>query len=108
MALNTASTWAELSSLTNACVETSGTAAGEDFVGAGAGRVASPAAVPGSGSGPDAGGMEGSGGGPATAWGEVPLPGSTTGLPCAGEVAAGTVEPVPAPAVAVAGAAAGG
>src|SRR5690348_12922496 len=99
MALNTARTWAALSSLTNACAETSGTAAGEDLVGAGAGSGGgtSPAA-PGSGSGPEAGGMEGTGGGPAAAWGDVPLPGATGGLACAGEAAAWTVDAVPAAA----------
>lgn len=108
MALNTASTWAELSSLTNACAETSGTAAGEDFVGAwaGSGCGTPPGWLPGSGSGPEAGGMEGTGGGPPTAWGDVPLPGATAGLGCAGGVAAWTADAVPAPAGDAAGAAA--
>ncbi|MDQ0031650.1 hypothetical protein [Arthrobacter bambusae] len=36
--------------------------------------------------------MEGTGGGPPAAWGEVPLPGSTAGLDCAGAGAAPMVD----------------
>src|SRR5438128_11829467 len=87
MALKTASTWAELSSLTSAWMETRGTAVGELFVGVATGGGAS-AEPPGSGSGPDAGGMVGTGGGPSTAWGDVPSPGPTAVLALAGEIAA--------------------
>ncbi|BAS15657.1 hypothetical protein AHiyo8_39600 [Arthrobacter sp. Hiyo8] len=61
MALNTARTWAELSSLTNACAETSGTAAGEDLVGAGAGSGGGTSLRRRERVRAEAGGMEGTG-----------------------------------------------